>query len=78
MEMNGGTENVLVNAIQKVQTACISHQLMYMSHCFTDDPLHSAVVACFSVCPDEIAKELHAKLDATVAAFMAAHGIHIK
>jgi hypothetical protein len=76
--IKGMTEDVLMNSIQKIQTACISNQQLYMSHCLTNDPKHPAVVACFCVCPDNIAKELHALLDATAAEFFAEHGIHIQ
>jgi hypothetical protein len=78
MKIEGGTEGILMQAIQRVQAACISNQMMHLSHCFVDDPDYLAVVACFSVCPDNLAKDLHAKLDATAAEFYAKHGLHIR
>jgi hypothetical protein len=76
--MRFGTEDVLVNAIEKVQDACSTNQMMHLSHCFTDDPDHLAVVASFTVCSDEVAKELHAALDAATAEFFQARHIHIR
>lgn len=75
MGMKVNTEDTLVEAIQRVQTACASNQVMHLSHCFTGDPDHLAVVACYTVCPDDIAKDLHTELDATVAKFLAKHNI---
>jgi hypothetical protein len=76
--MEFGTEEVLVNAIELVQDACRNNQTMHLSHCFTDDPDHPGVVASFTVCPEEFAKELHATLDATTAEFFQARHIHIR
>jgi hypothetical protein len=43
---------------------------------FTDDPSgNNAVVACFVVCPNAMARALREKLDAFVNEFMADNGI---
>jgi hypothetical protein len=78
MEMNVGTESTLMNAVQMVQTACLNNQMMHISHGFMNDPDHLAVVASFTVCPDDIAKELRTLLDATTREFLAAHDIRIQ
>jgi len=51
---------------------------MYQSHCFTDDPNHPGVVACFGVCPDDIASDLRTKVDAAAKEFFASHDFHIR
>jgi hypothetical protein len=76
--MKFGAEDDLVNAIEKVQDACQSNQMIHLSHCFTNDPDHLAVVASFTVCSDDIAKELHAVLDAATAEFFQTQHIHIR
>ena len=63
------TEEVLVDDIRRVQTACISNQILHLSRCFTGSPGQSAVVTTSVTCPDDIAREMHARLDATVRAF---------
>jgi hypothetical protein len=76
METNRlSTEAMLRDDIQTVQAACISNRILHLSRCFTNDIGHSAVVTTSVTCPDGIAKEMHARLDATVVAFFAEHGI---
>jgi hypothetical protein len=69
------TEEVLVDDIRRVQTACISNQILHLSRCFTGATGQSAVVTASVTCPDDIAREMHARLDATVRAFFAEQGI---
>jgi hypothetical protein len=73
MEKRLSTEKVLAEDIRRVQTACISNQILHLSRSFTSSPGHSAVVTTYVTCPDDIARDLHARLDATVRAFFAEH-----
>lgn len=75
MEKRLSTEDVLVDDIRRVQTACISNQILHLSRCFTGSPGQSAVVTISVTCPDDIAREMHARLDATVRAFFAEQDI---
>jgi len=61
--------------IERVQTACIENQIIHLSHCFVNSPGHAAIVVCYATCTDEVAKELHKKVDAAVAEFWAERGI---
>ena len=69
------TEAILSEDIPTVQRACIENQKLHLSHCFVNSLGHAAVVACYATCPDEIAADLHKRLDATVAEFWAERGI---
>jgi hypothetical protein len=70
------TEEHLMQAIREVQIACLGKQTFYKSMGFTDDPSgNNAVVACFVVCPNAMARALREKLDAFVNEFMADNGI---
>jgi hypothetical protein len=69
------TEEVLLEDTRTVKTACLRNQLLHLSRCFTGAPDHPAVVTTSVTCPDTIATELHARLDATVRAFMAEHDL---
>jgi hypothetical protein len=69
------TEEVIHDDIGTVQTACISNQILHLSRSFTGSAGQSAVVTTFVTCPDGIAGELHARLDATVTAFFAEQNI---
>jgi hypothetical protein len=69
------TEEILADDIQIVQAACIANQLLHLSRCFTKSPGQFAVVTTSVTCPDGIAKEMHARLDATVVAFFAEKNI---
>jgi hypothetical protein len=82
MELNRGkepsTEDHLMQAIREVQIACLGKQSFYKSMGFTDDPSgNHAVVACFVVCPNAMARPLREKLDAAVNEFMAENGVSI-
>ncbi len=77
MEKTWSTEGLLVDDILTVQKACISNQILHLSRVFTGSPGESAVVSTFVTCPDGIATELHARLDATVRAFLAEQNIVI-
>lgn len=69
MEKRLSTEEVLVDDVRRVQAACISNQILHLSRCFTGSPGQSAVVTTSVTCPDDIAREMHTRLDATVRAF---------
>jgi hypothetical protein len=69
------TEATLREDIQTVQKACIGNQIIHLSHSFVNSPGHAAIVVCYATCTDEVAKELHNRLDATVAEFWAERGI---
>ncbi|MFL6303215.1 MAG: hypothetical protein ACJ72H_06700 [Candidatus Sulfotelmatobacter sp.] len=69
MEKRLSKEEVLVDDIRRVQTACISNQILHLSRCFTGSTGQSAVVTTSVTYPDDIAREMHARLDATVGAF---------
>jgi len=72
------TEDHLMQAIREVQIACLGKQTFYKSMGFTDDPGgNHAVVACFVVCPNVMARPLREKLDAAVNEFMADNGVSI-
>jgi hypothetical protein len=70
------TEEVLQGDLRTVQTACITNQILHLSRCFTGAPGHSGVVTTSVTCPDDLALELHVRLDALVQAFFAEHDIH--
>jgi hypothetical protein len=78
MEKRMSTEKVLADDIRRVQTACISNHVLHLSRCFTGAVGQSAVVTTFVTCPDDIAKEMHTRLDATVRAFFAEHNFAFK
>jgi hypothetical protein len=67
------TEEVLQEDIRTVTDMCLRNQMIHLSRCFTGDPDHFAVVTASVTCPDTVAAELHALLDATVRAFMTEH-----
>jgi hypothetical protein len=75
MMFGKSTEATLREDILTVQRACIGNQKLHLSHCFVNSPGHAAVVVCYATCPDEIAADLHKRLDATVREFWAEHGI---
>lgn len=69
------TEATLREDIQTIHRACIERQVIHLSHCFVNSPGHAAVVVCYATCADEVAEELHKRLDTTVAEFWAERGI---
>ena len=71
------TEATMREDILTVQRACMGNQILHLSRCFTKSPGHAAVVVCYVTCDDEIATELHKRLDATAREFFAEHGITI-
>jgi hypothetical protein len=80
MKANGSsrksTEDWLDEAILQVQSASISKRIMHLSHVFTRDPNeYFAVNSLFFVCEDELAPELHKRLDAVVIEFFKEHNI---
>ena len=77
MKKTFSTEGVIVDDIGTVQSACISNQILHLSRSFTGAAGQSAVVTTFVTCPDDIAEELHTRLDATVTAFLAEQNIVI-
>jgi hypothetical protein len=74
MPKQPSTEETLMDSFRAVERACLSNTIMHLSHCFTGAPAgHAAAVTTFVTCPDGIAQELHARLDATVQAVFAEH-----
>jgi hypothetical protein len=73
---NWNTEKTLNEAISKVKSACIAKRIYHLSHKFADDPKgYFALVTTFVVCPDELARGLHAKLDQAVGEYMKENGV---
>jgi hypothetical protein len=72
--MKGKAEEALLNAIEKVQEACITRQSMHRNQLFTGDPGCHGGVAYFAVCPDSVAKELHSFIDSRMEEFWREHG----
>lgn len=66
------TEAAMRNDILRVQAACVENQIMHLSHCFKDTPAprQAAVVVRYITCPDDVATELHMRLDATWGNFL--------
>lgn len=75
MNKTFSTEGVMADDIGTVQTACVTNQILHLSRSFTGAAGQSAVVTTFVTCPDDIAGELHARLDAAVQAFFAEQNI---
>ncbi len=75
MEKRFSTEEVLADDVRLVQEACLSNKILHLSRSFTGALGHSAVVTTYVTCPDDLARELHERLDATVRAFFAEYGI---
>ncbi len=72
-------ERHIVEMIHEVQAASCQGRVLHITKSFTDAPPPDlGVVACLVTCPDEVAKQLHAAIDALVNEILAEHGFQSK